>query len=349
MAKLALSLLPLLVLLAPSTSLGQSPASAPGQRLFGTDEAPPPGAPPSGPRIVMRLEYTPAEGCPEDQVVRASISAQVRRWDPFAPNAPWRLVAIVSRSGTGFAGTAELRDVTGAVEWSRVLAPRARCFDLVEDLAVTLALRINPPAPPSPSAPASPSPPPSLPVPPSAPSPDPSPPLPPTRRTTFRAGLGTWLDLATAPRPAFGLTLDLGVRYAWFSVAGELRWDPPAGATTNGVDASTALVTGALVPCGHASWFVGCLVAELGQIRGSVAAISATPDHQATLYGRAGTRLGVEIPIVRDRLFVRLAANLLGAPVAPRLRLLEPGRPPQVVWESSAFTGGFGAGLGASF
>jgi hypothetical protein len=80
-----------------------------------------------------------------------------------------------------------------------------------------------------------------------------------------------------------------------------------------------------------------------------VAATSVTPDHQATLYGRAGARLGVEIPLVRDRLFVRLAANLLGAPVAPRLRLLEPGRPPQVVWESSAFTGGLGAGLVASF
>jgi hypothetical protein len=296
----------------------------------------------------MRLEYTPAEGCPDDQVVRASISAQVRRWDPFASNAPWRLVVVVSRSGTGFAGTAELRDVTGAVEWSRLLAPRARCFDLVEDLAVTLALRINPPAPPppSPSAPTLPSP--GLP-PPSTPSPDPSLHPPPARRATFRAGLGTWLDLATAPRPAFGLTVDLGVRYAWFSVAGELRWDPPAGAATNGADASTALVTGALVPCGHVSWFVGCLVAELGQLRGTVVATSATPDHQATLYGRAGARLGVEIPIVRDRLFVRLAANLLGAPVAPRLRLLESGRPPQVVWESSAFTGGFGAGLGASF
>ncbi len=108
---------------------------------------------PSRPRVVMRLEYAPPEGCPDDQVVRASIGAQVRRWDPFAPNAPWRLAVRLMKRGAAYAGSAELRDVSGAVEWTRPLTPRARCSDLIEDLAVTLALQINPPSPPPPGTP----------------------------------------------------------------------------------------------------------------------------------------------------------------------------------------------------
>jgi len=103
------------------------------------------------------------------------------------------------------------------------------------------------------------------------------------------------------------------------------------------------------VPCGHVRWFAGCLVGELGQLRGHVGVAGVMPDHQAMLYGAAGARLGVEIPVVPDRLYVRIAANLLGAPVRPRLRLMLPGMEPQTEWESPAFTAGFGAGLVASF
>jgi len=329
----------------PSPALAQA-------RLFGTDESPPPGAPPSGPRVVMRLEYTPAAGCPDDQVLRATISAQVRQWDPFAPNAPWRLVVGFSRRGSVYVGAAELRDVTGAVPWTRALAPRGRCLDLIEDLAVTLALHLNPPAPPASAMPAS-----AVPGAPTSWSPAPAPAsAPPSRstRATLRLGLGTWMDLATAPRPAFGVSADLGVRVAWFSLAGELRWGPPAGASAmDGIDITTSLLTGALVPCGHVGWFAGCLIGELGQFRGSATTTKVTPDHRTVLYGRAGARLSVEIPAVADRLFVRLSANLLGAPVPPKIWLAysgkAPQKAPQIEWESPGFTGGLGAGLVASF
>lgn len=116
-------------------SLIAAPAFAqPSRRLFGTDDSPAPGAAPPRERVVMRLEYHAAAGCPNDQLVRAAVGAQVRRWDPFAPNAPWQLTVTITR-GAGYEGTAELRNVAGTVEWARPLATRARCFDLVEDLA----------------------------------------------------------------------------------------------------------------------------------------------------------------------------------------------------------------------
>jgi hypothetical protein len=348
----AAPLLPLLwsALIAAPVRAQEAPGAG---RLFGTEEAPPPGMPPSRERVVMRLDYTAAEGCPDEQLVRAAIGAQVRRWDPFAPNAPWRLkVTIVRRAG--YEGTAELRNVTGSVEWARPLAAQARCFDLVEDLAVMLALHIDPPSPPRSQAPVKPA----QPTPqdreqsrPQALSLPPLPASPPRPRPALRVGVGTWMNLATAPRPAFGVTADLGVRVAWFSVAGELRWDAPAGASTmEGLDVSTGLLTGAIVPCGHVGWFVGCLVGELGQIRGTLTTASdVTPDHRAMLYGTLGARLGFEIPVVADHLYVRLAANLLGVPKRPRFWFDPAQGPSQMAWESPAFTGGLGAGVVTSF
>lgn len=348
----AAPLLPLLwiALVAAPARAQQAPGAG---RLFGTDDAPAPGMLPPRERVVMRLDYAAAEGCPDDQLVRAAISAQVRRWDPFAPNAPWRLTVTIARKA-GYEGTAELRNVTGTIEWARPLAAQARCFDLVEDLAVMLALHINPPSPPRPQAPVQSA----QPTPQEREQPRPQAlsmplaPTPPTRaRPALRVGVGTWMNLATAPRPAFGVTADLGIRVAWFSIAAELRWDAPAGASTMaGLDVSTALLTGAIVPCGHVGWFAGCFIGALGQIRGTLMAASdLTPDHRAMLYASAGARLGFEIPVVAYRLYVRLAANLLGVPKRPRF-WFDPARgPSQMAWESPAFTGGLGAGVVAAF
>jgi hypothetical protein len=331
--------------------------------MFGTEDDPRADLRPAE-QIVMRLAYTRAEGCPDDAAVRATIGAQVKRWDPFAPNAPWLLTVLTVRGGGGYGGSAELRDVGGAVRWTRPLQPRARCIDLVEDLALAIAFKINPPRAAQPGEPAQ------LPTPPDQPPPqlpklpDQPPPEPPPG-PAFRLGAGAWMDLATAPRPAFGLTVDAGVRVvSWFSIAGELHWNPPAGASTSAnIDVSTTRLMGALVPCAHLGSFAhggsffGCAVGELGQIRGSIAKAGATvtPDHQASFYGTAGGRFGVEIPVVPRRLFFRIAVNMAGVPVRPRFlagTITSGGTvtsPPVTVWESPAFIGGLETGLFASF
>jgi hypothetical protein len=330
--------------------------------MFGTEDDPRADLRPAE-QIVMRLGYTRAEGCPDDAAVRATIGAQVKRWDPFAPNAPWLLTVLTVRGGGGYGGSAELRDLGGVVRWTRPLEPRARCIDLVEDLALALAFKINPPRPAQPGNLAQPPTSPDLPSPQLPDQPQPPAPEPPPG-PAFRLGAGAWMDLATAPRPAFGLTVDAGFRVSWFSLAGELRWNPPAGASTPAnLDVSTTRVMGALVPCGHVGSFVGggsvfgCVVGELGQIRGSIAKAGAmaTPDHQASLYGTAGGRFGVEVPVLARRLFVRVAVTMAGVPVRPRFLVgtMTSGgvvtSPPQTVWESPAFVGGLGLGLVASF
>jgi hypothetical protein len=326
--------------------------------MFGTEDDPRPDLRPAGPPVVMRLRYTRASGaeaCPDEQVFRDAVGAQARRSDPFAPNGPWLLTVTVSRRG-GYEGSAELRDVTGAVVFAKSYPPTSRCLDAIGDLARVIAFEIERPAVRARSPQAGQ---PSLPAElPPALAPDPVPPPAPRSILALRIGAGAWADLATAPRPAFSLSGNVGLRVAWFSVDGELRWTPPAAAQmTSGVTVETSRILGALVPCGHAGWFAGCLLGELGQIRGRLtpsAGSSATPESQAGLFLAGGVRLAAEIPVVRgrneeERLSIRIAADLAGArPVAFRA-----GPPGQKVgaeqWESGAFVGGLGAGLLASF
>ncbi len=323
-----------------------APARAQQGRIFGSEDTPPQGSP-TGPRVVMRLDYAAAEGCPDDQVFRDAVAARVR-WGAFAPNAPWRLSIRIVRRGAGYEGSAELRNLAGAVEWSRALPATTRCLDAIENAALALALKIDPPRPPERDR-----------EPPSSPSLV-SPPLAPPSNdvdrahaeprkpssAVFRIGAAMWIDLATSPRPAAAVSLDVGFRVAWFSLAIEGRAMPPASANVGdaGVEISAARYTGALLPCGHVSWFVGCVVAELGALQGTLRGAGATaPERTTLLYAAGGARLGVEIPVIPSRLFVRLAANLLGA----RKSVFRLDNAP--VWETAAFVGGFGVGLNATF
>jgi hypothetical protein len=304
----------------------------------------------------MRLIYTRAAGaeaCPDEQVFRDAVGSQVRRSDPFAPHAPWLLTVTVAHRG-GYEGTAELRDVTGAVVFSKTYPATSRCLDALGDLARAIAFEIERPATRD-RAPQAAGP---LPAPVSPPAPPEQPAPLPAVPSTFaaRLGAGVWMDLATAPRPAFGLSANVGFRAAWFSLDGELHWTPPAAASVaSGSTVETSRILGALVPCGHAGWFAGCLLGELGQIRGSFSAPggAASPDHLAGLLLAGGVRLAAEIPVVRDRLFVRLAADVLGArPVVFRFQTLNTGQKPGIgaeQWESASFAGSLGAGLLASF
>jgi hypothetical protein len=324
--------------------------------MFGTEDDPRADLRPAGPPVVMRLHYTRASGaeaCPDEQGFRDAVGAQARRSDPFAPNAPWLLTVTLSHRG-GYEGAAELRDVTGAVVFTKSYPPTPRCIDALGDLARAIAFEIERPAVRARSPQAAPPPPPADP----GPLPPPAPAPPPPSTLALRIGAGAWADLATAPRPAFALSGNVGLRAAWFSVDGELRWTPPAAAQVmSGVTVETSRILGALVPCGHAGWFAGCLLGELGQIRGRLtppAGSSATPESQAGLFLAGGVRLAAEIPVVRGRLgeerfSVRIAADLAGA----RPVVFRAGPPGQKVgaeqWESGAFVGGLGAGLLASF
>ena len=241
----------------------------------------------------MRLAYTEAEGCPGEQAFRDVVGLQVRRWAPFAPNAPWRLTVRITRRPSGYEGSAELRDVTGAVELKRAFPVTEKCDDLQGDprqghrapRRPRAAARTPSGTASSPLAVAVPE----QPAPPKPEQPTP-PPWPELARLSSRGG-----DLARPrqrPRPTLGLTFDAGLRFSWFSITAEGRWDAPAASTVaGGAAVSSTLLLGALIPCGHAGWFSGCLVGRLGQIRGSLDVMGGVvPDQQTALLFEAGRR-----------------------------------------------------------
>lgn len=297
--------------------------------------------PPSAPRV-LRLEYHGAvEGCPAgEQAFRDAVAAQLGR-EPFEPTASDRLFVTLARRGHGYEGSVVERDPSGRVLWSRSFAPTARCLDAIEDLAISVRIRLAP-------RPGAEAPPPArrqrIFGHPGDATPDAAPTAPSKREEAllFRAGAGASLDLGTAPRPAVGLSLELGLRWSWFSIAAELHGTPPAGAEVgDGAEVSSSRITGALVPCGHLGWLAGCAVVALGQLRGASSPAN-TPDAASALFFAAGGRLGIEIPVA-SHLAVRLAAELLGT--RSTVYRLD-GKP---VWQAAPLTGGPLAGLVASF
>src|SRR6185503_3632425 len=89
--------------------------------LFGAASARAEDPPP--PRAV-RLEYTRgpgAERCPTPKTMQDAVVLNMS-FDPFAAEAPARLVVTIVRKGPMFQGTAEIRDADGAVLWSYPLA-----------------------------------------------------------------------------------------------------------------------------------------------------------------------------------------------------------------------------------
>jgi hypothetical protein len=174
-------------------------------------QAPPPA--PAVPNVVMRLSYTPAKGCPEAQFFEVAVAVGVPNWEPFAPDAPWRVVVVVEKHARGYEGRADLYDAAGAARWKGSMPATAQCKDMLRDLAESLAFFIDPalpskrPAPPPPPLVVQPEPPapapPPLPVPaPLAPPPPvakPVPPSPPKRNVGFVVGVDADFNALLAP------------------------------------------------------------------------------------------------------------------------------------------------------
>ncbi len=296
----------------------------------------------------VRLDYSrgpAAERCPEEQAFRDAIGAKVAR-DLFAAEPPpsARLIIMLGRRGAGYEGAAELRDAAGVVTWTKVLPgpshpPAATCASLIDGLAFAVSVEVDPVVF-APVAPPLVAPPPTRPK----STDDQKPPAPAdVPPGPFRLGVSPWVDVGTAPRPAFGLSWHLGYRVAWFSLDLEGRWDPPAASTIDGAEVTTSRLVGALVPCGHVGYFAGCLLAEVGSISGTLTGPRIHGDPHSALYAAPGIRLSAEVPIA-PHLTLRPAIDLLLALQQPVFRVAGVGR-----WAVPAVAAGFGLGLFASF
>ncbi|MFS8068147.1 MAG: hypothetical protein ACMG6S_17475, partial [Byssovorax sp.] len=165
-------------------------------------------------------------------------------------------------------------------------------------------------------------------------------------------GLGSTVGFGIAPRPAVGMTADVGVHWKVDAAPLEgvslrlgVRWDPPARSPplppfAGGARLVTSRVVGTVAPCGHWWKLYGCAVAELGQLQEAYEdriVYPLGPDH--SFYVAIGGRIGIEVPFAAHVGF-RGFAEVLGTATNRDMFLSR-----RLVWSTPASTESFGAGL----
>ena len=312
------------------------------------------GAAPRPRHVGVRLEYQRgprAQKCPDELELRGEVAAGLGR-DPFREAGPWRLIIIVDKRRDGaYVATTTLFDDKGASASELDPIFGRDCPHLVKSMLATriAALLADPPAPPPPVVVVPPPPPPVVVVPP----PDaPVPKRPTMDPFLVLIGLGSTIGFGIAPRPAVGVTADVGFHWKvdatpleGVSLALGVRWDPPAsspplGGFFGGVRIVTSRVVGTFAPCGHWWKLYGCAVGELGQLRHHYEDRIAYPVGGIhDLYAAIGGRIGIEAPFAPHVGF-RGFAEILGT-ITPVVAYFN-NRP---VWSTASSTESFGAGL----
>lgn len=286
------------------------------------------------------LTYTAPKSCPDEQVLRDLIGGQTTV-KVLAPDAKALLTVTVVRHDRLYEASAELRDEAGAVLWTRPFAPASSCSDLLQNVALVVSEKLEPRAKALPAADTS-------------RSPDTAQPPPSAERPTtpdpllLVVGLGATLGFGRAPRPAVGMTADIGLHCSLdagplngFSLALGARWDPPAGAQIEGRNPGTHVVIshalGTIAPCAHVWKLFGCALGALGQI-GVANEGNGVPAARHGFYAEAGGRIGIELPIAPPVGF-RAFGEVLGT-LTPAIAVID--RVPW--WTTPPVSGSVGAG-----
>lgn len=314
------------------------------------------GSPDAPPRATLRYEVDVSD-CPPRATLTDAVAARLG-YSPFADHAPWELRVTLSRGDDG-----RLVAATRLLRQSRVVGSRRltanECGALVETVAATLAVLLDPvrlaaiekrvapdPPPPTPSPPTPPPSPPAPPrQPPSAPplgAPPPHQEPPPETPLGARVVAGIHGAAGAAPSPNLGFYIGLGGRYGVATLDAEARIDLPTETTREGIGVSASWLSGALVPCGHYRNAFGCVVGMLGAVRGTGIDVG-TPDRQQTLFGAAGLRVGVAWPVLP---WLSLTAHGQALAVFTRttLRVLD-----EPYWTSPPMSGSLAIGTAGDF
>jgi hypothetical protein len=280
-------------------------------------------------RPAARLVYLRGKGtesCPVETELRGAVQVRLG-YDPFSTWAASTMFAEVGASGDGFTASVKLVDGDGSVRGDRVLRVKGRCAELIDAMALTMSIAIDPmsatrdvPTPGLPPSERSVEP---LSIPAearpevdaaAAPEPERSEPPKPSERLRLYAGAGPLASLGTAPALAVGASIAVQAGLGRWLVGLEGRGDLPASAAALPVGrVESSLLAGAL--------FVGAREGIVfAGVTGAVGRLSATSSEvrearrQHDLFLAAGFRLGVAIPLsdrVEARAHVDALANLL--------------------------------------
>ncbi|MBX3190466.1 MAG: hypothetical protein KF819_25930 [Labilithrix sp.] len=304
-----------------------------------------------------RLVYvrdTGAEDCPDEPALRAAVAARLG-YDPFFPHAAATLFAEVTREGGTYRARVKLVDEGSVVRGARDLEHKGpRCADLVDAMALTMSIAIDPRSLTSPPAPSVVEEPPRQDDPPPAEGPPAPPPAavdaPPPRAAApeIASRVGLFATLAAsgwfgaAPAPATGLTAGVGLRRDWLAVLVEGRFDLPSSREVAAGTVETSLVAGSIAPCFVRGVVFGCAVATLGSLSARARGITF-PSSDDALHFLLGGRAGVAIPL-SGAVEIRAHGDLLYAATPQILRI--DGRD---VYTLPRLGAGISAGFGVHF
>ena len=259
-----------------------------------------------------RLVYSRAPGaesCADEEALRRAVAARIG-YDPFFPWATKTVIAgMAPWAPAGFVASVDLVDEHGMAHGARALRTEGSCDELLDAVALTIAIAIDPLslAP----RPASPPPPPAAPTAPSLPATTiVSPARPRTEIVAASAPVGSPLRIqgsfgavasaGVAPRPTAGVAAGVSVRWRDLSLAVEARADLPVSAPAPiAGTVSSWLVEGALLPCAHADVLFACAVAQLGSLQAaSERVLNGVSASRRWL--SVGGRFGVQQPLGED-------------------------------------------------
>ena len=263
---------------------------------------------------LARFEVTSkddARSCGDTEILRARVAERLGR-DPFTAEASsGRLRVSFARAKPSWTAEIATFDDAGKQTGARTLTREgATCEPLVASVVFTVAVLLEELAP-------RPTPPPPAPRPPDepwpAPTPDVPPPPPPAPTTHFDAALGASGAVGGAPAPSVGGEIAVGLDVRRFRVELGARLYLPASSDGD-VAVRTRLVYGRVAPCYGWEVLSACFVAAVGSVSGE-----ATGDRIASsrldgqLFAAGGIGALSRLFIVRDRIFVRAAIDLLFA------------------------------------
>ncbi|MDC3979703.1 hypothetical protein [Polyangium jinanense] len=313
-------------------------------------------------RLAFRLEYVvPADvRCPTEAALAELTSAKFR-YDVFPESARASLSVRVRRAGGQLEAVLIARDEQGTVQWEETATPRGKCNDLVEDVALMVAVRFvtvkgeKPEAwallvPPPPASPASvPTPerqPPDV-LPPAAPPPQAAPPdgaaaAPPFRPELSAAAVFGPLD---TPNVAFGGALQVALRWPRASLGVELRVVVDHRGEVAEVPIRTWFATGVVLPCLVIGEHVrACIPISAGVYQIGVGAAAKTGSSFAEPFGGAGLRGSYDVAL-SPHVRLRGYAEVLIAATRTEIVYLSPGsRESERIWAMPAVLPSIGVG-----
>ena len=285
-----------------------------------------------------RLDYdrnAGAEACPDESALRRSVAARLG-YDPFSPRSKRAVVVRLRHEGAGHRGTVAVEEEGAPARAERSLYAAGDCAELVEALALTISVAIDPLAAMRPELPSVAT---DLTAPPASVTVAPAGSAMPV---VLSVGAGPTFGYGIAPAPVFGALVYFALR------RGGLEGILEGNATLEGSAASargrvSSWSAGGLAgACAYVSVVFGCAVASLGVL--SADAAVAFPRRDTALNVMAGPRVGVALTLGKPWLELRLHVEGLLALTRHRLAIGA-----QDVYEFGPGKLGLGAALGARF